>query len=171
MKKKTKKYAVIGGAIIALVLLSVVGYMLFAGEKIKPLIGIEGYYDKDGNLIKQGKQQAIVGGVEGVYYIKLAVNAYNNDTTPLTFAVTSSSPSAFTTALGAITPQTVQPNQYGNWTSGLIDITPFEGQSVDFSVVIQGTSSIRQTSTLTGTLSLTVQEDPFANFIVQVSQV
>jgi len=118
----------------------------------KPAIGIIGYYDKDGNEITQGVLQSIVrvGGVDfpNVKYIRLGINAINQDTVPLTFSITSLQPQVFSSSVST-TPFTINPGETASWKSNQIDISVYENdaQKPVFTVEIQAEHEFRKTVT------------------------
>ena len=171
MKKATKKYMFIAGAILVILLAAIGVYMLFIRDTEKPMLSVYKYYDKDGIEIPL-KQQSVVGGVEGVYYIEFMVNVKNEDTIPLNFEITSSSPPSFTTTLASAEIKSIESEASDFWITEKLEIPPFEDEgTADLSVCVTGSSDIRQSSTICGDLTLDVLPDPYATFTVTIGQV
>ena len=169
MNKQNKKIIVFSAIVLLIIGAAVAGWMFYTNMD-KPLIAIKNYYDINGNVISQG-QQSVIGGTEGVAFIDLQINVRNADTVPLTFGISSATPTEFLDSVSTFVPTEVQPgDDIQGWTSDLIDIRPFEGTTVDFSIIIEGVNpGLRQPSTQTGVLSITVEEDPIADFTVTVT--
>lgn len=151
-----------------LVLLIGGGYFLYKTYvKSNDGITINTYYDKNKVPIK-GLKQAIIGGVGGVQYVTLDVNAKNTDTVPLDIKIVDATPSLFKSTL-PVDIKTVQPGDTVTWTSGLVDISSFVNTQTTFSVVLRASSSLRKSLDKPQSLTLTIDEEPNAQFDVTIN--
>jgi len=176
MKKKARKYLIVGIILTLLFIAGVVITYVIATKEPEPVtLSIHKYYDKDGNEIVVGRQQLTIGGVSGVRYIDFAIEVYNSDTVDLDFEITASSPPTLTTALAgevALGPMLVFAGITKElWISDLVDMLPYEGTTQDFSVGITGSAEdLRRPHTETAVTSILVQPDPFAVFTVTLTE-
>jgi len=160
-----KRYIIL--IIIALILIIGTFFIIYKKTRQDSILEISGYFDETGNQIASG-EQSVIGGVEGVHYITLDINVQNKDTTTLDLKIINAEPTAFSDALESTTLE-VLPDEYATWTTNLIDITPFEGTEQEFTITIEANSPIRQLLSKTATLTIKVEEDPVADFGVEVT--
>lgn len=162
MKKQAKKilYVVIP---IIIVLAVVAGAMYMYKDVLfeKSMLVIN-YFDANGNKLSSG-QQAVIGGVEGVKYITVTVNAKNTDKTDLDFIILDASPE-IKSALTLNSKLTALPDKTVSWTSGLIDITSWVGTTKTVTVTLLATSPIRQPANKTASVAIKVDPDPVSLF-------
>ena len=165
MVKKGK--IVIPGILIVLLIAGVVGYYVYQNSKSLDTLSIEGVYDNNKQPII-GTEQAVIGGVEGVKYIKLQIQIENKDTVPLNFKIISSSPIQFTNSLSTITFQSANPGEKVTWISDFIDVVPLENTTQNFSITIEASSALRTAATKTSQISVKIDKDPVSQFDVNV---
>ncbi len=163
---KTMKWIIL--SVVILLLVVPIGAVIIGKvNSTDRAVSISGYYDKNGELIKT--EQAVIGGVEGVYSIKIKVTALNNDGLPLTFSIISSTPSPLSTALASVTAKTAQPDASVEWESGLVGIAEWVGQSPVFCVTVKATGAGRQAVEKEScSAPVEILEDPDAGFEVTV---
>lgn len=166
MKSKKQISTIIIISVVAVIFALLIGTIIFLtkSSESKNLIEISGYYDKDGNPIHTGQTFAVVNNIEGVQYITVDVNALNKDTIPLNFEITSLSPAVFSSSITKIN-ITAQPDKYATWKSGLIDVSQFINQTVNFQVSVRASASpFRDPVTKTAGISFDVKPNPQASF-------
>lgn len=156
----------LGIGLLALLILVSAGYFMFTKGGEKPLLGIEGAYDEDGNIINSDTQ-AVVGDKEGVFFLKFNINVKNVDYVPLTFSIVSGTPEEFNIAL-PVNEITVEKGEYATWTTDLVDITPYVGTKQKFTVTIQGDSPRRKSNQTTAVVEVEIKEDPVSAFDVNI---
>lgn len=144
IKKWIKDNKLMAGLLVLLVIGGVYFYM--NTTKVEPLnkpgdLLVINLYDAQGNQITDRSLglMSVVGGVPGVAFISFTATVNNNGSVPLnSMTLSSMQPSAMASAFG--TPATITlttGNQY-SWTSALINVTQFEGQTVNFSLRVVG---------------------------------
>lgn len=124
-------------------------------------------YDADGNLIEQSLvgRQSTVGGIPGVAFINFDTMITNTGEITLSnLHISDSEPFAMRQAYAdAVSVSNLAPGASYTWSSDLIDVTQFEGQTVDFMVYVDGTymdaNGQSQSLQRTGTKSITIQQD------------
>lgn len=166
MGKKSKIFLGIGSIVLVLALAFGLFYY-YAELKPRPAIGISGFYDENGNRI-DGDTQAIVGGVPGVHFITIDVNARNNDDVPLTFSITEASPPEFSSQIALNEQREVASGDFATWTSGLISVEPFIGTTTRFEVSVLGSSPFRRDTVKTSYLDIVVEQDNEGEFDVDL---
>jgi len=160
MKKKSHKVITIGIILIMLLLVGGLGYFFYNTLTSKQLLGINGYYDKNGNKISQSfLKQSVIGNVDGVAYITLAINVVNEDKYDGTFTIIDASPLDFKNSIAINSSINVKAGQTATWTSGLIPVKQWESKTVNFSVTVRATSNVRATVDKTAQLSIDVKPD------------
>lgn len=184
MNKKGLGLLVIIAIIVGVIILGAAVYQIPA---VKDLVnqGIQQtsdfiqvrYYDSNGNLITDPNTLSIVGGVPGVSYIDLTVTASNTGGTVLTCAPTTTTPTAFDSALSKtakVVP--IIGTKKSSWTSNLISVSAFEGTPTPdvFSATIRcyytiGSGEQVYLTDKTGSISLTIQPDASGSFTVDVT--
>lgn len=168
MKKKNKILPIVI-IVSILLILSVGAYLILKKNSLPNFITVSGYYDSEGNLIK-GSQQSIVNGVEGVKYITLDINVKNNDTVPLNLKIQSLTPIEINNTNPG-TELKVNAHDSGKWTTGLIDIEPYEGKTQTFCATIlsEKIPSLREQSVITGCINVKVEVNPSGSFSVSLN--
>jgi len=120
--------AVVG--ILAVSLIAILGTKKTQGVFLE----IDSYYDAQKNKIIVPKSFSIVNGVPGVNFIKMRINVLNKDDIPIDFFVKSIRPEMVSSIIGATI--TVEPEQNGSFVTGFIDVTPYQGATQKFCVMI-----------------------------------
>lgn len=170
MKKKTKTtiYIILGIVAILGLYLMLMDKPITSTEKqgptgLGPMLVIDSTYDLYGNPINH--PMSVVGGVEGVKYIKLKINIQNKDTVALNLSVSSMTPTEIVSAKPTNT-VIVQPSTTGSLLTGLIDIEPYEGKSQNFCItVVSGRiPSLRESASTSGCINISVQPNPTGSF-------
>lgn len=167
-KKKNSdlRLVLISLGILAVVIVAIIIFSSVKQSSSKQILEVS-YYDADGNPLSVNPL-AVVNNIEGVKYISVDINALNKDTIPLKFEIISISPVAFQSSVNSLVIE-ADPEQYATWTSGLIDIEPFIGTTQTFQVSIKAYSDMfRQPVTKTAQITFNVEENPQANFDVQI---
>ena len=168
-KKKSSTNIILGILSILILLGCVYVYFFILNEPSVDTMKISGYYDAEGNLISSsGVKQAVLGGVEGVTYITIDINALNKDTVSLDFEILNATPEALSNVLTLSSKKSAGPNEKVTWTSGLIDITPYVGKTQVFTVTLQASSPIRTSLSKSASLSIAVSADPVAGFDISL---
>jgi len=128
------------------------------------------YYGADQKEIFLSKGLSVVGGLGGVEYISFDINVDNTGEVPLELRIDEASPFQLDSAVPTTT-LTLAVGESDKWTSSLIDVSPFEGKTQIFSVLVKGTYTYAgRTYTLNkeGSISLSIQPDPLGGFDVNV---
>lgn len=168
-KKKSSTNIILGIFSILILLGCVYVYFFVLNEPSVDTMKVSGYYDADGNPISSsGVKQAVLGGVEGVTYITIDINALNKDTVSLDFEILNATPEALSNVLTLSSKKSAGPNEKVTWTSGLIDITPYVGKTQVFTVTLQASSPIRTSLSKSASLSIAVSADPVAGFDISL---
>lgn len=167
-----KKPLIISIIVIILLALGIGAYFLFRERVNEQFLEIFHLYNADGNIITSYKispTKAVVGGVEGVKYISLKITVTNLDIVPLNLVVDSLTPSEAISAKPS-NQITVQPDESGSWTTGLIDIEPYVGTTQEFCVTVKSLAiaSLREESIIDGCTSITIDPNPVGEFDVVV---
>ncbi len=167
MKKKIKKTLIIISAVIGTILLISLAYFLMAGEKSESLLGINGFYDSNKNLINPSL--SVIGSIEGVKYITLKITVNNKDTIPLTFDVLSITPLEIASVKPANS-LNILAGKTDFWTTGLIDVEPYEGKTQEFCVNVtsQKRPSLRESSSVSGCISIKIDPNPSGSFDISL---
>lgn len=153
--------------LVTFLVLGIGGYLYYSANAPKQAIAVLGYYDDNKNLI-EGDTQSVVNNVEGVKYVTFQVNARNKDTVPLKFTMQDATPTPFYDSLDLTTEINAESNNYATWVSELVDIEVYEGTTQEFCVTIIGTSPLRNSVPKTSCVSLVVEDNPTANFDVEI---
>ena len=170
-KEKKQNILAIVTAVIAVLLIIILLIICPCAKKDEPLSDSSEpmmtfrTYDIHGNLIEPGASSfSIVEGTTGVYYIDISVRVDNTGTEGLVCDITSVSPPGFDSQLVRTT-QSLPVGGSRGWTSGLIDVAPFESPTgtTEFSTEITcgyivGTGLILL-SPINGTLELVIRPD------------
>lgn len=161
LKSETTQKILIGIFILGCV--GIVIYFVAVKERPRSIIELEGVYDANGNLL--AKPYSIVGGVSGAKFIKLRINIQNKDTLPINVYVANLTPSGIDYAKPN-TQMGLAVSNSGSWLTGLIDVTPYEGLIQDFcaNIIIDRVPILRESSMITGCLSLRIDKEIIANF-------
>jgi len=167
MKKKRKIILAII-FVSLLLILSVGAYMVFQKLSIHDFIEISGYYDAQGNKIS--KMQSVVNGVEGVKYITLDIHVKNEDTVALTLRVKSMTPEEIVGAIPG-TELKLNSKESGKFTTGLIDIEPYEGKAQEFcaNVTSDKIPALREASVVGGCTNVVVEINPSGTFVISLN--
>lgn len=165
---KLKSILIIAGIVlVSLLVVAGAGYLIYSHvTEDKPLLGISGYYNENGDPIGSS-EQAVVGDVEGVRYLTFKINALNEDYVPLTFQIIDAEPYELFEALPS-TEITVDGGEYASWNSGLVDIIDYEGSIQPFTVTVIADSPARQPDEKTATIEIEIKEDPVSSFDVEI---
>lgn len=166
IKMGAKIWIIIGIVLVSLLAVGGTGYFVYKITQEKPLLGISGYFDENGDPIG-GDTQAVVGDVEGVKFLTFKVNAKNKDYVPITFKIIDAYPQKLLDVLPS-TEITVNEGEYASWNSGLVDITEYEGTTQEFSVTVLADSPIRQPDNKTAIIEVLINEDPVSAFDVEI---
>lgn len=124
-------------------------------------------YDADGNKLEQSLagRQSTIGGVQGVAFINFDTVVTNTGEIGLSnMRITTSEPLALRQAYqDAVTIANFDAGATQTWSSELIDVSEFEGQTVDFQVFISGdymdANGDSQSLQRTGEKSITIEQD------------
>ena len=170
MSKKTKKVVLVSlivlVAIIFVVGIGIGAYIIVKNSQSMPVLTIAKYFDANKNEIHPS--QSVIDGIEGVKYISLQVNAQNKDTTILSFKIVNATPSSFSSALQSAKEINVSQDKTGSWVSGMIDISSYTGTTQIFSVNVQASSPLRQTTIKESSISIKIDPDPVSAFDVSI---
>lgn len=162
IKQKNRKFYIIG-------LLVVVGliFYFFVYSSPESMVEIGKMVGADGKVIKS---YSVVGGVEGVKYITLKVNVENKDKVTLSLVLKSITPSTLQSALPT-NKLSLEAGKSGSWETGLIDVEQFEGKTQPFCITVlsEKLASLREESSMSGCLNITVLPNPTGSFVVGVS--
>ncbi len=172
MAKKKKKVGVIIG-VIGLLTVLLVATAIFIGGKL----GEESFmsvklFDKNKNPVGEltPGTMSIVGGVPNVWYISILVTATHNlgDRDITNLQIISATPTELWVALPS-TAYTLSPGGTVEWESELIGVQQFEGQTVEFSVVVEGDDEyLQEVISNSGSISFTVEEETPVGFGVEI---
>ena len=149
---------------VVLIVAVVSGFWLLGSLGEDPAVLISGFYDADGNPIGSGTSEAVVGGVEGVAFLKFSVNLRNTDKVSLEMVLVNASPSVLSVALPIGSVVSVPAGQVARWESELVDIRSFVGTTQVFSVGVEASSPLRRVARGVKSLSVVINEDPVAAF-------
>ena len=131
--KNNKRWAVV---LFFVVLMGIGFYFLVFKAEPRQFMEIEGLYNADKQLIANGLQvSSVVGGFEGVKYVKFRINVKNNDKIPISMYVSNLIPHGIDHARPNNLIE-IGPGKLGMWTTGFIDIEPYNGIVYSVGVVL-----------------------------------
>ena len=155
--------------IVLLLIGSIIAYFYIYRGYSRNFIELEGLYDSNHKLISHGFQ-SVVGGVEGVKYVRFTINVENGDQVPLNLYIVNMTPSEIEAAV-----PTEKYNIYSGgmarWTTGFIDIEPYQGVIQDFCATVNSDPIpfLRPGSSVKGCLSLKIDESVLnSDFDIQI---
>lgn len=167
MDESLKRRILVG--IILLLMVSIIAYFYFYRGSPRNFIEVEGLYNSDHQLISHGFN-SIVGGIEGVKYLKFRINVENRDKVPLTIYVSKLTPKEI---------EIVKPNEKysiisggtGRWITGFVDIEPYEGVIQDFcaTVISEEILFLRPASKIEGCIAIKIDKSQLtSDFEIQL---
>lgn len=162
-KKSNNRTTLIGlGVFVVVVVLASLGYLFFGVLGNEQGLEITGYFDENGDEINT-QEQAVVGGIEGVSYITVRVNAKNTDSVELEVELTEITPSFVEDAFDLTDTQIAAPGETVSWDSDLIDIRPYIGTQQTIVAKAKFSSASRQDSISTSApKTVTIEADASA---------
>jgi len=156
MDQKIKQKILV--SVILVLIISIILYFVFIRGTPRQFIEIEGLYNSEHILISHGLQ-SVVGGVEGVKYVKLKISVENRDKVPLNLYIKNMTPKEIDLAKSNIKYSVIS-GGYVSWITDFIDVESYEGIIQDFCATVESEEIpfLRSSSQIYGCVSLKIDK-------------